>query len=260
MLQAQLSSGKNFIQSVLVRYGYRIVRVEPEPISQATRVDAANSAGLLKEILPVAEENAATGQWLTPAFLEHYFNPDRLAMVRLLLDQCDEEGIELAGRRIIDVGCHAGCLLRLVRARYPGAALFGCDISEVKLAMAARGCPDAELFFCALADLPGSKTYDVVFLTEVLEHLVDPEAAVLRLLEAVAPGGTLVMTVPDGREDRFPAKEFNAEFGSYAGHINFWSPENWVYFLARVAPDCDLRTAQLPTSHLFAALTRKDAS
>jgi trans-aconitate methyltransferase len=149
-------------------------------------------------------------------------------------------------------------LLRLMRARYPEASLFGCDISNVKLAMAKRACPDAELFFCALSALPESLSYDVVFLMEVLEHTVDPEAVVRGLLDIVSATGTLVLTAPDGRKDHFPAKEYNAEFDSYAGHINFWSPESWSYFLARTAPEWKLRTGTLPTGHLFAALSMKN--
>jgi 2-polyprenyl-3-methyl-5-hydroxy-6-metoxy-1,4-benzoquinol methylase len=247
--------GKKLIQSALSRYGYKIVRTQPESRYRASDQDVAGAAGLLRAILPEVQHNAATGAWPTPTFLQNYFTPDRLAMVRLLLEQCDAVGVEIAGKRILDVGCHAGCLLRLIGAKYPGVSLSGCDISDVKLAMARRACPEAELFFSGLSDLQASRRYDVVFLTEVLEHMVDPEAAVRRLSDVMAEGGTLVLTVPDGREDQFPAKEYNAEFESYAGHINFWSPENWRYFLARVAPDADVRTAKLPTGHLFAALT-----
>jgi hypothetical protein len=90
----------------------------------------------------------------------------------------------------------------------------------------------------------------------VLEHTVDPEAVVRRLLDIVSATGTLILTVPDGREDHLPAKEYHSEFESYAGHINFWSLESWRYFLARIAPERTLRTGQLPTGHLFAALTQ----
>lgn len=257
MIHAPMLQGKKLVQSMFVRCGYRIVKAEPDPRYRATSADARNAASLLQEILPVVQHNALTGEWPTPAFLQNYFDARRLAMVRFLLDQCDAEGVAFAGKRVLDIGCHAGCLLRLIRARYPDAVLFGCDISDVKLAMARRACPDAELFFCALSDLPASSSHDVVFLMEVLEHIVDPEAVVRRLLDVVSATGTLVLTVPDGREDQFPAKEYNSEFDSYAGHINFWSPESWRYFLARTAPECELRTGKLPTGHLFAALRLK---
>src|SRR3546814_15797929 len=100
-----------------------------------------------------------------------------------------------------------------MRARYPEASLFGCDISDVKLAMAKRACPDAELFFSALSDLPRSSCYDVVFLMEVLEHTVDPEAVVRRLLNIVSATGPPILKVPDGRTDQFPAKAYKTEEG-----------------------------------------------
>lgn len=249
--------GKKLVQSMLAQRGYRIVRSEPGDRYRPTSADAQNAASLLQEILPVVQHNAVTGEWPTPDFLEHYFDGGRLAMARLLLDQCDAEGVEIADSRVLDIGCHAGSLLRLIRARYPGASLFGCDVADVKLAMARRACPDAELFFSALADLPRSSRYDVVFLMEVLEHTVDPEAVVRRLLDIVSTAGTLVLTVPDGRRDQFPAKEYHAEFDSYAGHINFWSAESWHYFLTRIAPERSVRTGALSTGHLFATLGMK---
>lgn len=255
MIHAPILQGKKLVQSMFARRGYRIVRSESDVQYRPTSVDARNSMSLLHEIIPVVQHNALTGEWPTPEFLEHYFDACRLAMARLLLDQCDAEGVEIAGKRILDIGCHAGCLLRLMRARYPDASLLGCDISDVKLAMARRACPDADLFFCALSDLPRSSRYDAVFLMEVLEHTVDPEAVVRRLLEIVSATGTLILTVPDGRKDQFPAKEYNAEFDSYAGHINFWSPESWSYFLLRIAPEWRVRTEALSTGHLFAALS-----
>lgn len=258
MIHAPMLQGKKLVQSMFARRGYRIVRSESDAQYRPTSTDARNAASLLDEILPVVQHNALTGEWPTPEFLENYFDAGRLAMARLLLEQCDAEEVEIAGKRVLDIGCHAGSLLRLMRARYPEASLSGCDISDVKLAMAKRACPDAELFFSALSDIPASSRYNVVFLMEVLEHIVDPEAVVRRLLDMVSTDGTLILTVPDGRKDQFPAKEYNAEFDSYAGHINFWSPESWAYFLARIAPEWKLRTGTLPTGHLFAALSRKN--
>jgi 2-polyprenyl-3-methyl-5-hydroxy-6-metoxy-1,4-benzoquinol methylase len=255
MIHAPMSLGKNLVQSAFARCGYKIVRADAGARYRPTPADSYNAASLLQNILPVVQRNALTGEWPTPTFLEHYFDASRLAMVRLLIDRCDEEDVGIAGKRVLDIGCHAGCLLRLMRARYPDSSLFGCDVSDVKLAMANRACPDAELFFSALSDLPESSRYDVVFLMEVLEHTVDPEAVVRRLLKIVSAGGSLILTVPDGREDHLPAKEYHSEFESYAGHINFWSPESWRYFLTRIAPERTLRTGQLPTGHLFAALS-----
>lgn len=54
---------------------------------------------------------------------------------------------------------------------------------------------------------------------EVLEHLEYPDRALQTLTGALRPGGTLLLTVPQGRIDR----------SRY--HINFWSPESWKLFI-----------------------------
>jgi len=49
----------------------------------------------------------------------------------------------------------------------------------------------------------------------VLEHLEAADVAIRRMLGVCRPGGTIVITVPDGRRDTF------------AGHFNFWTPESF---------------------------------
>ena len=68
---------------------------------------------------------------------------------------------------------------------------------------------------------PLAQKYDIIFCTEVLEHLLNPWEATHHLENALLPGGTLVLTVPEGRKDH--SNE----------HINFWSPESWKAFLDR---------------------------
>src|SRR3546814_15372508 len=123
---------------MFARSGYRIVRLESDAQYRPTAADARHSASLLHEIIPVVQHNALTGEWPTPAFLENYLDASRLAMARLLLDQCDAEDVEIDRKRVLDIGFHAGCLLRLMRARYPDSSLFGCDIPAFKLAVELR--------------------------------------------------------------------------------------------------------------------------
>src|SRR3546814_14159812 len=101
--------GKKLVQSMFARRGYRIVRSESDVRYRPVAADARNSASLLHEILPVVQHNALTGEWPTPEFLENYFDADRLAMARLLLDQCDAEDVEIAGKRVLDKIGSASC-------------------------------------------------------------------------------------------------------------------------------------------------------
>ncbi len=65
---------------------------------------------------------------------------------------------------------------------------------------------------------------------DVLEHLLYPDRALRHLMDMVAPEGTLMLAVPNGRYDHF------------AGHINFWSPESWRVFLEVNSPGWQIET------------------
>ncbi|MCK4934746.1 MAG: methyltransferase domain-containing protein [Simkaniaceae bacterium] len=71
---------------------------------------------------------------------------------------------------------------------------------------------------------------DVIFCTEVLEHLQHPESAITHLLTLKKDAGVLILTVPNGRID------------SSAQHINFWSPESWKIFLQKSAPSNNIQS------------------
>ncbi len=246
---------ERLIQTSLNALGYRISRLPAYERYKPTEDDRSRVAPFLERILPAVQHNAATNTHPSPQQMKEYFTPLRLAHTRELLTACEDSGIALNGRRVLDVGCHAGYLLSSVRERFESATLHGCDVFQDKLKMAQAVCPDADLFLSSLQDLP-DRQWDVIFLTEVLEHLVEPEVAVRRLLDAVPAGGHVVLTVPDGRHDSLGAKNHDPENGRYGGHIHFWSSESWPLFLNGVCGDCDISTQQLPTGQLFAAIRR----
>jgi 2-polyprenyl-3-methyl-5-hydroxy-6-metoxy-1,4-benzoquinol methylase len=68
---------------------------------------------------------------------------------------------------------------------------------------------------------PIDSKFDVIFCTEVLEHLLSPDVALTNLKTALNAGGILIITVPNGRLDTLNE------------HINFWSPESWREYLLR---------------------------
>lgn len=95
--------------------------------------------------------------------------------------------------RILDAGCGTGHLL----SQLPGQR-FGCDISRAYLA---RAKDHGKVCFAPVERMP-YKTgwFDGVVCTDVLEHVLDLNAAVTEILRVLKPGGTLVVRVPC-RED-----------------------------------------------------------
>jgi len=101
---------------------------------------------------------------------------------------------------LLEVGCGPGWALEVFRDA--GFRARGVDVSPAAAALASeRGLvvdlvdiERAALDPRALGAAPG---FDVVVALEVLEHLVDPVAALAALRGALAPGGALVVSLPN---------------------------------------------------------------
>jgi 2-polyprenyl-3-methyl-5-hydroxy-6-metoxy-1,4-benzoquinol methylase len=99
-------------------------------------------------------------------------------------------------RTVLDVGCSAGAIGRELAAR--GAAVDGIDSDEAAAAEARRWyrrvlVGDLENMTISLE--PG--TYDVVICADILEHLRDPCTLLRKLRPLLAPGGRLVVSMPN---------------------------------------------------------------
>lgn len=104
----------------------------------------------------------------------------------------------LRPRKLLDVGCGSGYLAELVKARVPGLAIDGVDISAVALSRARVHVDQVWQVDLDKADLPRpSEHYDAVACVEVLEHLYDPAHALREIARVLASGGRAVVTVPN---------------------------------------------------------------
>jgi SAM-dependent methyltransferase len=106
----------------------------------------------------------------------------------------------LAGRdgrqRIVDVGCGEGTATYLVKRLDPANTVIGIDWSAMALAQArARGLLVVQGGIDGLP-LPDASV-DVVIMSELIEHLVDTDAAAEEARRVLRPGGTLLMSTPN---------------------------------------------------------------
>lgn len=111
----------------------------------------------------------------------------RLQMVR--------EHVTLEGKRILDIGCGVGAFVRRLREFSPQVYGFDIDRESVTTA-AAEGLPNLAL---AVGEhLPyQDASFDVIFLHEVLEHVDDDVATLREARRVLAPGGRVVIFVPN---------------------------------------------------------------
>jgi len=100
-------------------------------------------------------------------------------------------------RNVIDFGCGGGGLGRALKADRPGVAVRGIEPVAEQAARARTVLDDVHVGG-AEDPLPASwPPPDCIIFADVLEHLVDPWAAVKRARELLVPGGTLVVSIPN---------------------------------------------------------------
>ena len=112
------------------------------------------------------------------------------------------------GERVLDIGCGVGAVAYDV-AQATGAAVTGIDLDARKIAQAAARFHHPRLTFLvgdALAELPDG-TWDVVVLSNLLEHLEDRVGFLRRVEARLHPARTLIRVPMFERDWRVPLKQ-----------------------------------------------------
>jgi SAM-dependent methyltransferase len=103
-------------------------------------------------------------------------------------------GLDLpASARILDAGCGSGRNM-VDLARH--GSVIGVELSETSVALA-RARNTGEVVAGSVLQTPfADDSFDLAVTLDVIEHLQDDLAALRELRRTVAPGGTLLVTVP----------------------------------------------------------------
>lgn len=100
---------------------------------------------------------------------------------------------------LLDVGCGEGYALAFFREQ--GWQVRGLDFSAAGVQSKNPGCADAlvtgDIFALVQAEIDSGATYDVVWLQNVLEHVIDPIHLLTSLRTLVSPAGMAVVCVPN---------------------------------------------------------------
>lgn len=107
-------------------------------------------------------------------------------------------------RRILEVGSGDGYLMNLVRSRCD--RVIGVDFEMTGLRLASKKLVrfrECSLIQGNCYDLPfRDESFDLVLLSDVIEHLEDPEVCLREIARVLRPEGMVIVTTPKSRSDR----------------------------------------------------------
>ena len=123
---------------------------------------------------------------------------------------------------LLDVGCGNGWMMRVFKSLDPARIeTSGVEISEA-VCQAARA--QGHHVYCGrFEEVNLDRSYDVVNLTHVIEHVSDPRLVVRKAYEALNPGGLLVLETPNIGAAEWPWFK-GGNWGAY--HI----PRHWYFY------------------------------
>ena len=160
--------------------------------------------------------------------LKEYLTEGRMQFYRDVITYCIELGINFDDKDILDAGCNANCLLENIAKDFNPKSLTGYDYSAETIEIAKSISPSSKYeVFDLVHDQPKDQ-FDIIFCTQVIEHIPDAELAIKKLVELAKPRAHILITVPDGRIDQF------------RGHIHFWSPESLEIFITKTLLNTDV--------------------
>jgi 2-polyprenyl-3-methyl-5-hydroxy-6-metoxy-1,4-benzoquinol methylase len=170
----------------------RLAAAPRSPVFAVRReVLAALPGGLPLDAVPEEAHRRGHRVFIDPgAYLHRYGDMDRQARADLV------SKVPVGASSALDVGCSRGETARLLR-KAGIARVVGIEPDAGDAAEAARLCD--RVLAVALEDVreefPGQ--FDAVLFGDVLEHLIDPSAALARVRQWLSPRGVVVASVPN---------------------------------------------------------------
>jgi 2-polyprenyl-3-methyl-5-hydroxy-6-metoxy-1,4-benzoquinol methylase len=187
----------------------------------------------------VYREECESGQARSEDYSRNY-GPIHDAIIRLIPD----------GSRVLDIACGPGLLCQKIKQRLPSARVMGVDFSQyiIKqnqernqgLAIEYR-CVDIRTSLGSIG-----RTFDVVSMCEILEHLDEPEKVVGDAIGLLKTGGLFILTCP--HDDGIPDPE----------HLRVWGHDDLFHLLAPYSNTVSFTQFPPPYFHVWmmASLTK----
>lgn len=184
---------------------------------------------------------------------------------------CGPSTVADGARRLLDVGAHAGRLMRL--AQRAGWRVEGIELNP-RTAAQASTATGAVVHQGNIFTVDPGAPFDALTLIDVLEHIPEPRRALARAAAWIRPGGAIAVKVPNGAAQRIKESVravlrpgYRPTLADNLVHINHFTPaslqlalERSGFTAVRIAPAApempDARRDRIVRRVIFAAARR----
>lgn len=156
-------------------------------------------------------------------------NPIKKKLTNQFLEDIHFYIKQLNPRTILDIGCGEGFVDQFLIQRSPHCQIRGIDISLESIQLAQKRTPKLDIQQGNAYNLPfKDNTFDLTIATEVLEHLNNPEKAIMEARRVSKK--YCLFSVPS--EPLFSllsllSGSHISRLGRHPNHINFWSKKSF---------------------------------
>jgi SAM-dependent methyltransferase len=190
---------------------------------------------------PAVYDDQYAGEYLKGVMHSPAFAQARALALERALRQRVPEICDKAGRKALDIGCGSGRFLAALRSA--GWQTLGVEMSA-RLASFARERLGLEVVQADFLALGAVERQDMITMFHIIEHLVDPLAALRTARDLLEPGGVLFVETPNWESIGAVLR------GAKWSH--FIPPEHIVYYgpraIRRLGESCGFETVMCRTT------------
>lgn len=156
-----------------------------------------------------------------------------------------------SNNNILDVGCGEALLSKMLIEQ--SNRVVGIDISEEAIKLAREDGVEALLCDVEKENLPFDyKSFDIIILSEIIEHLISPRDVLEKLKYYLKDGGFFIITFPNIGFYKYRLDLLRGHFPKQylydkSEHLHFWTIPDFVDFLA----SCHLKGLRIIPTYSF---------
>lgn len=150
------------------------------------------------------------------------------------------------GSYVLDVGCGSGILCRTLKIKKHQTKIVGLDFSDYIIERNKRldkGLGIRYIQHDIRKLLPFSKKFDTIIMTEMIEHLKNPEKVIFNLLRHLKLGGIFILSCPHDNDVEHWMKKYHV----VGEHLRIWTHDDIFHLLANYSDE--VRFLQLKPLH-----------